>query len=106
MDYEQSLINPKEIQIIGSFLKFLENRFQSLESADQKVKQAKAKSLSSVVPNQKGDYKCIMCKQFLQMLAVKRLQFVQKHKLYVNCLKSGLKLPEPSRLHFANRNYG
>jgi len=102
MLYETSLKNPREVQEISIFLKFLEQRFQALESLGPKDKtnknekqnsSNKATSASVISANcnmcDSKDHAIYLCKKFTEMKPKQRYQWVQNHKLCINCLKSG-----------------
>lgn len=92
----QSLKNPTEVPSIAEFLSFLEIQFQALEATGQKDRPAH-KAISSVASSYTNNgvcqfcsteiHKLFQCSKFLEISAPARLQWVQKHKLCVNCLK-------------------
>lgn len=56
--YEQSLEIPKELQLIGYFLAFLETHFQSLKVLGQEEKQSNSKTNASVAIKQRNKIQC------------------------------------------------
>lgn len=96
--YERSITNPKELPQIKHFLTFLETRFQSMEAMGQKEKSF-AKVCATTASSNQNENACTLCKNgthplfrcqhFQQLTPPERLNFAQKQKLCVNCLKSG-----------------
>ncbi|XP_073814297.1 uncharacterized protein [Musca autumnalis] len=96
--YERSIVNPRELQQVSQFLEFVETRFQSMEAMGQKEKTS-PKSCATVASANQGDNMCTLCKNgthklyhcqsFLKMTPPERLNFTQKQKRCVNCLKAG-----------------
>ena len=100
--YEQAINKPREVQTIDHFLEFLEQRFQALESLGSKDKAKKddkqnssnkATSASITSTTCKAcdskDHAIYFCKKFIDKKPKERYQWVQTHKLCINCLKSG-----------------
>ena len=108
--YEASIKNPRELQSIKEFLKFLEQRFQALESMGSKEKskqdkinnqKEKNKATSSVVSSSLckvcngKEHPLYTCERFKNnMTPAERLNWVQKQRLCVNCFKSTHKARE------------
>ncbi|XP_073820558.1 uncharacterized protein [Musca autumnalis] len=96
--YERSIVKPRELQQVSQFLEFLETRFQSMEAMGQKEKPS-SKSCATVASANQGNNICTLCKNgthklyhcqnFLKMTPPERLNFAQKQKRCVNCLKAG-----------------
>lgn len=102
--YESSITTPREVQTIDHFLRFLEQRFQALESLGQKERPKKVENQNSPKMTTtasllstacKGcdakDHAIYYCKNFIQMTPKERYQWVQDKKLCINCLKPGHK---------------
>lgn len=96
--YEQSLAQPREVPTIHDFLKFLEMHFQSREAMNQKEKSSSKVCASASSSRLLAD-RCALCKmsshqlyqceRFKQLQPHERLNFVQKQRLCVNCLRTG-----------------
>lgn len=102
--YEASIKNPRELQSIKNFLKFLEQRFQALESMGSKEKpkqdknnthKEKNKATASIVSSSLckvcngKEHPLYTCEKFKNnMTPAERLNWVQKQRLCVNCFKS------------------
>lgn len=99
--YEQSLAHPREVPTIKEFLNFLERNFQSAEamSGREKFSNTRARVCTSITIERRNNELCSMCKygkhllfacpEFLKLSPSARLQFVQKQKYCVNCLRPG-----------------
>lgn len=94
--YEQSLLHPREVPTIKDFLEFLERHFQSMEAlvGKEKSSESRAKVCTSItklhcVLCRNGNHPLFTCRGFLQLSPPSRLQFIQKQKYCVNCLKPG-----------------
>ncbi|XP_073821407.1 uncharacterized protein [Musca autumnalis] len=96
--YERSIVNPRELQQVSQLLEFMETRFQSMEAMGQKEKPS-SKSCATVASANQGNNICTLskngthklyhCQNFLKMTPPERLNFTQKQKRCVNCLKAG-----------------
>jgi len=100
--YESQIKNPRELQSMKDFLKFLEQRFQALESLGNKEKGkshenqggAKPKATSATVTSsqcrfcaEKG-HAIYYCKKFIEMKPKERLNWVTKQRLCPKCIKA------------------
>ncbi|XP_065158763.1 uncharacterized protein [Atheta coriaria] len=89
--FEQSLLNPYEIQDLEDVLSFLKKRFQSLElcmpqtlSTESSTRYSAASSACQFCS---GKHSLITCFKFKETSAQSRLQFVNSKQLCRNCLK-------------------
>ncbi|XP_055836795.1 uncharacterized protein LOC129905347 [Episyrphus balteatus] len=103
--YEQSLSNPKDVQTMKNFLRFLETRFQSLEAigvkglkredTERRRNMSYNKATTSITTQKKSCSMCkaqhplFACRTFLNLIPSDRLSHVRKINLCVNCLQSG-----------------
>lgn len=108
--WESSQASENDIPELATLLKFLENRFRTLEAIAEKPSQAhknpfhKQLNPQSRANNQSyshvaaSDYSCILCKDqhylrscpsFLRLNVNDRLNFVHQHRVCSNCLVPG-----------------
>ena len=96
--YEQSIKNSQQIQKMEEFLEFLHQRFLALEAVG--VKHTATERAKTSVPATTNSYKrCHYCKEidhliykcdkFRAMTPNERLNWTQKQKLCVNCIRPG-----------------
>lgn len=102
--YEQSLQHPNKLQPLDELLKFLDQRFKTLDAIKQKT-ESKRQQISvgngsnykSHITTESINLKCVVCKkphklfqctEFLAMAVNKRFELVKKNKICYNCLGS------------------
>lgn len=111
IDYENKLVNVKQNQTLTYFLKYLENRFLALASAESKTKNNFKKNSGdkyyeqkekNYEKNQKKDigFQCLYCEKnhsiykcesFLKLEPSKRLDAIKEKKLCFVCLQKHAK---------------
>lgn len=94
-EYEMSIINPKEIQTLDNFLKFIENKFQLLEIMKTKYDNFKkgAKPSTSINYNSKchlcgQQHYTNLCKKLTEVEISKRYEIIKSAKLCFKCLNN------------------